>query len=62
VADEVKAFTGNWGLWVRKLEGKSLNIFSRLKDFVGENSVEISDTGIDQCNKDHKVNLQCRIS
>jgi hypothetical protein len=32
-------------------------MFSRLKDFVEENSVEISDIGID-----HMVNLQCRFS
>jgi hypothetical protein len=37
-------------------------MFSHLKDFVKENNVEISDTGIDQCIKDHLVNLQFRFS
>jgi hypothetical protein len=34
VTDEVKAFSGKYGWWVRKLEGKRLEIFSRLKYFV----------------------------
>jgi hypothetical protein len=44
VTDKAKAFIGKLGLWVRKLEGKSLDTFSCLKDFVEENSVETSDT------------------
>jgi hypothetical protein len=40
VTNEVKAFDGKLGLWVSIVEGKSLEIFSRLKDFVEENSVE----------------------
>jgi hypothetical protein len=59
---KVKAFIGRLGLWVRKQEGKSLDMFSCLKDFVKENNVETSDTGIDQCIKDHLVNLQPRFS
>jgi hypothetical protein len=60
VTEKVKAFVGKLGLWVRKLEAESLEIFSQLKDFVEENSVEKSDTGIVQCIKDHLVNLQSR--
>jgi hypothetical protein len=52
----VKALIGKLGLWVRKLKGKSLDIFSHLKDFVEEKSVETNDAGIDQCIKDHLVN------
>jgi hypothetical protein len=37
-------------------------MFSRQYDFVEENSVETSDTRIDQCFKNHFVNLQCRFS
>jgi hypothetical protein len=39
VHDKVKVSVGELGLWVRKLEEKSLEIFSRLKDFVEKNSV-----------------------
>jgi hypothetical protein len=62
VTDKVEAFFGKLGLWVRKLGGKSLDIFSRLKYFGEENSVETSDVGIDQCIKDHMCNLQSRFS
>jgi hypothetical protein len=55
VADKLKAIIGKLGLCVRKLDGKSLDMFSRLKHFVKENSVETSDTGIDQCIKDHLI-------
>jgi hypothetical protein len=40
----VKAFIGKLGMWIRKIEEKNLDIFSRLKDFVEENSVEKTDT------------------
>jgi hypothetical protein len=36
---------------------KNLEMFSRSKDFMEENGVEASDTGMDQCIKDHVVNL-----
>jgi hypothetical protein len=36
------------------------DMFSLLKYFVEENGVETSDSGIDQCIKDHLVNLQPR--
>jgi hypothetical protein len=62
VTDKVEAFIGKLFLWVRKLEGKSLEICSCLKDFVDENSMEISGTRIDQCIKDQLVNLQSKFS
>jgi hypothetical protein len=37
VSEKVKAFAGKLGLWVRKIGRKSLDMFSRLKDFVEEN-------------------------
>jgi hypothetical protein len=46
VSNKAKTCIGKLGLWVRKLEGKSLDMFSRFKDFVEENSLETSDTGI----------------
>jgi ribosomal protein S3 len=49
VTDKVKAFIGKLGSWVRKLEAKSLDMFSRSKNSVEENSVETTDTRIDQC-------------
>jgi hypothetical protein len=54
----VKAFIGKLCLRVRKLEGVSLDICSRMMDFVDKNSVEIGDTAI----KYHLVNLQARFS
>jgi hypothetical protein len=36
VTDKMKTFIGKLGLWVRKLEGKSLDMFPRLKNFVEE--------------------------
>jgi hypothetical protein len=57
-----KEFIRKLGLSVRKLEGRSFDIFSRLKDFVEENSVETIDTGFYQCIKNHLVNLQSRFS
>jgi hypothetical protein len=60
VIGEVKTFIGKLGLWVRKLKAKRLDIFSRSNDFVEENRVETSDTGIDQCIKDHLIDLQSR--
>jgi hypothetical protein len=44
-------FDSSIQLWVRKLEGKSLVIFSRFKDFVEENNTETNATGIDQLSK-----------
>jgi hypothetical protein len=35
-------------------------MFSRLEDFAEEKNVETGDTGIEQCIKDHLVNLQSR--
>jgi hypothetical protein len=37
VNNKAKAFVGMLGLWVRKLEGKSWDMLSRLKDFVQKN-------------------------
>jgi hypothetical protein len=53
VTEKVKAFTGKLGLCVRKLEGKSFDTFSRLKDIVEENNLETSETVTDLCIKDH---------
>jgi hypothetical protein len=54
---KVKAFIGKLDLWVRKLGQKCLNMFSCLKDFVEESSMEASDTI-----KNHLVTLQSRLS
>jgi hypothetical protein len=54
-----KAVTTKLGLWVRKLEGTILDMFSGSKDFMAKNGVEASDTGIDQrIINVHLVNLQ----
>jgi hypothetical protein len=61
VTDKVKSFVGKFGLWVRQVEGKSLDMFPRLKKFVEEDSVQTSVTKIDQCINDHLFNLQSRL-
>jgi hypothetical protein len=58
----VKAFIGKLGVRVRKLEEKSLDMFSRIKDFVEKNNLEISDTAIVPSIKNRFVNLQSRFS
>jgi hypothetical protein len=54
VTDKVKVFILKLGLGVRKLEGKSFDMFARLKDFIEDNSMETSDTETDQCVKRHQ--------
>jgi hypothetical protein len=61
VTDKVKAFIMKLGLWVRKLKGKILIMFSRLTHLVEENSVETDDTGIDLGIKNHLAILESRI-
>jgi hypothetical protein len=39
----------------QKTRKGNLDVFSRLKDFLQENNMEISDAGIDQCIKNHMV-------
>jgi hypothetical protein len=56
VTDKVKALIGKLGLWVRKIEGKSLHVFS-FEGFCGGKECETSDAGLNQCIKDHLVNL-----
>jgi hypothetical protein len=46
----------------QKTKGKSLDMSSRLKDFMEENSAETSDTGTDQCIKNHAVNMKSTFS
>jgi hypothetical protein len=59
VTEKVKAFIGKFRAVSQKTIKKNLEIFSRLKDFVEENNLEISGTGIDQ---DCLVNVQSRTS
>jgi hypothetical protein len=47
------------GSWIRKLEEKIPDMFSRLKDF-WRKIVETNGAGIDQFMKDHLVNLHSR--
>jgi hypothetical protein len=58
VTEELKAFVGKFGLWVRKLERQSFYMITCLKDFVEENSMVTNNTDIDQCVEDHLANLQ----
>jgi hypothetical protein len=46
----------------QKTRRDNLDMFSRFKYFVEERDVETSDTGVDQCIRDHLVSLQSRFS
>jgi hypothetical protein len=56
VTKKMRAFIEELSLWIRKTFG---NIFS-FERFCGGKYVETNDTGIDQCIKNHLVNLECR--
>jgi hypothetical protein len=62
VTDKVKAFISKLGLWVKKIEGKNFGHIFSFEGFCGGNSVETTDTGINQCIKEHLLNLQSRFS
>jgi hypothetical protein len=51
LSDKLEAFIGKLALYIRKLGVKTLDVFSRLKNFVEQNSVETSDTEIDRLSK-----------
>jgi hypothetical protein len=61
VNDKAKAFVGMLGLWVRKLEGKSWDMFSVGRILYGK-TVETSDSGIEQCIKVYLVRMHSRFS
>jgi hypothetical protein len=51
----------SWACGSENYKEKFGNVFL-VEDFLEEKNVETSDTGIDQCIKDHLVNLQSRFS
>jgi hypothetical protein len=56
------AFVRKRGLWTSKIEERNLNIFPKLNAFTEDNNVELSETGIERCIREHLINLQSSFS
>jgi hypothetical protein len=62
VSDKVNAFVRKMGLWISKIEERNLHMFPKLNTFIEDNNMEISKTGIEQCIREHLINLQSSFS
>jgi hypothetical protein len=60
VSDKVNAFVSKIGLWISKIEERNLDMFPNLSVFIEE--MEINETGIEQCIREHLINLQSSFS
>jgi hypothetical protein len=58
----VNAFVRNIGLWISKIEERNLDMFPKLNAFIEDNSMEISETGIERFIREHLINLQSSFS
>jgi hypothetical protein len=45
-------------LWISKIDERNLDKFPKLNAFVEDNNMEISETGIERCIREHLINLQ----
>jgi hypothetical protein len=62
VSDKANAFVRKIGLWISKIEERNLDMFPKLNDFIEDNNMEISETGIERCIREHLTNLQSSFS
>jgi hypothetical protein len=62
VSDKVNAFVREIGLWISKIEERDLEMFPKLNAFIEDNNMEISETGIERCIREHLINLQSNFS
>jgi hypothetical protein len=62
VSDKVNAFVGKIGLCIIKIEERDLDMFPKWSVFVEDNIMEISQTGIERCIREHLINLQFSFS
>jgi hypothetical protein len=62
VSDKVNAFVRNTGLWISKIEERNLDMFPKLNAFTEDNNIEISETEIERCIREHLINLQSSFS
>jgi hypothetical protein len=62
VSDKVNAFVRKIGLWISKIEERNLVMFPKLNAFIEDNNMEISETGIERCIREHFINLQSSFS
>jgi hypothetical protein len=62
VSDKVNAFVRKICLWISKIEERNLDMFPKLDAFIEDNNMGISETGIEQCIREHLINLQSSFS
>jgi hypothetical protein len=62
VSDKVNVFVRKMSLWISKIEERNLNMFSESNAFTEDNNMEISETGIERCIREHPINLQSSFS
>jgi hypothetical protein len=62
VSDKVNAFVRKIGLWISKIEERNLDMFPKLNAFIEDNNMEISETGVERCVREHLINLQSSFS
>jgi hypothetical protein len=62
VSDKVNAFVRKISLWISKIEERNLDMFPKLNAFIEDNNMEISETGIEWCVREHLINLQSSFS
>jgi hypothetical protein len=58
----VNAFVRKIGLWISKIEERNLDKFPKLNAFIEDNNMEISETGVERCIREHLINLQSNFS
>jgi hypothetical protein len=62
VVDKVKALVRKIGLWIRKIDERNLDMFPTLNAFIKDNNMEISETGIERCIREHLISMQSSFS
>jgi hypothetical protein len=58
VSDKANAFVRKTGLWNSKIEERNLDMFPKLNAFTEDNNMELSETGVKRCIREHFINLQ----
>jgi hypothetical protein len=62
VSDKVNSFVRKIGLCNSKIEERNLDMFPKLNAFIEDNNMEISETEIERCIREHLINLQSSFS
>jgi hypothetical protein len=51
----VNAFVRKIGFWISQIEERDLDMFPKLDAFRQDNNMEISETGIERCIREHLI-------